>query len=47
MEIPSLEGVSEVHISPGVVEGTSKPKLKYSKSVAKVKKSQKNKKSAA
>ncbi len=46
-EIPSLEGVSEVHISPGVVEGTSKPKLKYNKSVAKVKKSQKNKKSAA
>lgn len=46
-EIPSLEGVCEVHISPGVVEGTSKPKLKYSNRVSKAKKSQKNKKSAA
>ncbi|RCL31847.1 MAG: ATP-dependent Clp protease ATP-binding subunit ClpX, partial [Puniceicoccaceae bacterium] len=46
-EIPSLEGVCEVHISPGVVEGTSKPKLKYNKGQSKAKKTPNNKKSAA
>lgn len=30
-DIPSMEGIEEVHISLSVVEGRSKPKIKYSK----------------
>jgi ATP-dependent Clp protease ATP-binding subunit ClpX len=45
-EIPSLEGVQEVQINLGVVEGTSKPKIKFKDQVSRLK-GKVDKKSAA
>ena len=45
-DLPSLEGVQEVQISLGVVEGTSKPKIKFKDQVSRLK-GKVDKKSAA